>query len=75
MILKKDYQSPKMQWHTPLMQNLKAREPIKEFVFFSLFVFYETIIGHSISVLFSGEISLFFDKETRENFAILFFLV
>jgi hypothetical protein len=44
------------------MQNLKARAP-KEFVLFSLFVFYEIIIGHSISVLFSVEISLFFDKE------------
>jgi len=49
-----------------LMQNLKARAP-KEFVLFSLFVFYKIIIGHSISVLFSVEISLFFDNEIGKN--------
>jgi hypothetical protein len=48
------------------MQNLKARAP-KEFVLFSLFVFYKIIIGHSISVLFSVEISLFFDNEIGKN--------
>jgi hypothetical protein len=53
-----------MQWHTPLMQNLKARERIKEFVFFSLILFYETIIGHIVSVFyFLAKFRYFFIKK------------